>query len=108
MFRAQAQQQKEHVQVVKDQYRKVQEIYKRKMEDMQARLHKETKKLEGAERRRKLELEGYGADLQAMRKKAAFYQKYVAKLRKLVEEDEPVAFSDDEGRIDEAADEDDD
>jgi hypothetical protein len=86
----------------------VQEIYKRKMEDMTERLHKETKKLDVTERRRKLELEGYGSDLQAMRKKVAFYQKYIAKLRKLVEEDQAIEFSDEEGRIDEVADEDDD
>jgi hypothetical protein len=33
------------------------------MGEMQDRLHKETKKLETTERRRKLELEGYGSDL---------------------------------------------
>jgi hypothetical protein len=57
------------------------------MGEMQDRLHKETKKLETLERRRKLELEGYGSDLYAMRKKIGFYQKYITKLRKLVEED---------------------
>jgi len=39
------------------------------------------------ERRRKHELEGYGSDLQNMRKKIIFYQKYISKLRKLVQED---------------------
>jgi hypothetical protein len=43
--------------------------------------------MEIAERRRKLELEGYGADLQAMKKKIGFYQKYILKLKKLIEED---------------------
>lgn len=51
----------------------MQEIYKRKMDDMQEKLAKETKKMEVAERRRKLELEGYGADLSAMKKKILFY-----------------------------------
>ena len=51
----------------------MQEIYKRKMGDMQDRLAKETKKMEVAERRRKMELEGYGADLQAMKRKIGFY-----------------------------------
>ena len=76
---------------------------------MQDRLHKETKKLETTERRRKLELEGYGSDLQAMRKKIGFYQKYITKLRKLVEEDqeeEGIEFSDEED--DQGGDDDDD
>jgi hypothetical protein len=57
------------------------------MEDMQERLKKETKKMEVAERRRKFDLDGYGADLQAMKKKIEFYQKYIMKLKKVVEED---------------------
>ena len=43
------------------------------MSDMQERLTKETKKMEVNERRRKHELEGYGADLQNMRRKIGFY-----------------------------------
>ena len=43
------------------------------------------------ERRRKLELEGYGADLQNMRRKIEFYHKYISKLKTLVEEDKGVA-----------------
>ena len=54
---------------------------------MNERLEKETKKLQTADRRRKLDLEGYQADLQAMKKKVLFYQKYIAKLKKLVEEE---------------------
>lgn len=57
------------------------------MSEMQDRLQKETKKMEVNERRRKLELEGYGADLQAMKKKIAFYHKYISKLRRLVDEE---------------------
>jgi hypothetical protein len=43
------------------------------MDDMQDKLGKEGKKMEVAERRRKLELEGYSADLSAMGKKIVFY-----------------------------------
>lgn len=57
---------------------------------MQERLVKETKKMEVNERRRKHELEGYGSDLQNMKKKIQFYHKYITKLRKLVEEDQVV------------------
>lgn len=40
---------------------------------MADRLGKETKKMEAQEKRRKLELEGYQSDLQAMKKKIGFY-----------------------------------
>lgn len=62
-FRDQSRIQKENITIIKDQYKKVQEIYKRKMADMSERLEKETKKLQTADRRRKLDLEGYQADL---------------------------------------------
>ena len=57
------------------------------MTDMKEKLAKETKKMEVAERRRKLELEGYNADLSAMKKKIQFFQKYIAKMRKAVDEE---------------------
>jgi len=43
------------------------------MGDMKERLSKESKKMEVNEKRRKLELEGYGSDLLAMKKKIGFY-----------------------------------
>jgi hypothetical protein len=54
---------------------------------MQGLLEKESSKTSNQERRRKCELEGYGADLQNMEKKVEFYQKYIYKLRSLVAED---------------------
>jgi hypothetical protein len=57
------------------------------MDYMQDKLGKESKKMEVAERRRKLELEGYSADLSAMGKKIVFYQKYIAKMKRAVEEE---------------------
>jgi len=90
-FRDQAKIQQENIAIIKDQYRKVQEIYKRKTQEMQERLEGDTNKVNKTESRRKLELEGYSADLQNMRRKIEFYQKYVAKLKSLVEEDRGVA-----------------
>ena len=58
---------------------------------MQERLTTETTKVERNEQRRKLELEGYAADLQNMKRKIEFYQKYITKLKALVEEDRGVA-----------------
>ena len=86
-FREQSRTQKENIAIIKDQYKKVQEIYRRKMDDMQDKLAKETKKMEGAERRRKLELEGYAADMQAVKRKILFYVKYIAKMKRAVEDE---------------------
>jgi hypothetical protein len=69
------------------------------MADMQEKLTKETKKMEIAERRRKLELEGYSSDLSAIKKKIQFFQKYIAKMKKAVEEErgeEVMEMSEDE------------
>lgn len=81
--------------IIKDQYKKVQDIYKKKMTDMQDMLGKETNKMQVAEQRRKLELEGYSSDLNAMKKKIAFYQKYIVKLKKLVDDEQPVYDNED-------------
>jgi len=58
---------------------------------MKERLENESKKANKHESRRKLELEGYGADLENMKRKIEFYQKYISKLKALVEEDQGVA-----------------
>ena len=90
-FRDQAKIQQENIAIIKDQYRKVQEIYKRKMSEMTERLKLDSTKVDKQESRRKLELEGYSADLQNMKRKIEFYQKYITKLKSLVEEDRGVA-----------------
>lgn len=68
---------------------------------MQDKLAKETKKMEIAERRRKLELEGYSSDLAAIKRKIQLYQKHIAKMKKAVEEErgagEVMEMSEDEG-----------
>lgn len=86
-FREQSVLQQENISIIRDQYRKVQEIYKRKTADMSERLEQLTTKADRAEKRRKLELEGFGADLENMTRKIEFYQKYITKLKSLVEED---------------------
>ena len=90
-FRDQTRIQQENISIIRDQYRKVQEIYKRKTSDMKERLENETKKADTLDSRRKLELEGYSSDLQNMQRKINFYQKYITKLKSLVEEDRGVA-----------------
>mmetsp|Transcript_26320 Transcript_26320/g.35136 ORF Transcript_26320/g.35136 Transcript_26320/m.35136 type:complete len:105 (+) Transcript_26320:1273-1587(+) len=58
---------------------------------MKERLETETTKVDRNEERRRLELEGFTADLQNMKRKIEFYQKYISKLKALVEEDRGVA-----------------
>ena len=66
----------------------MQEIYNGKLAKLNDRSEKEDKKLKTLERRRNLELEGYHQDLHAMKKKVSFYEKYINKLKTLVEEDQ--------------------
>ena len=58
---------------------------------MKERLTNETTKADNLDKRRKLELEGFSADLQNMQRKINFYHKYISKLKALVEEDRGVA-----------------
>lgn len=58
---------------------------------MKERLETMTAKADRVESRRRLELEGYGADLENMKRKLEFYQKYISKLKELVEQDQGVA-----------------
>ena len=58
---------------------------------MNERLEGLTNKADRVEQRRKLELEGYCADLENMKRKIEFYQKYISKLKSLVEQDQGVA-----------------
>lgn len=90
-FREQSRVQQEVISIIKDQYRKVNEIFTRKTTSMKERLEKDSKKLNANESRRKLELEGYAADLQSMKRKIEFYKKYITKLKALVEDDQGVA-----------------
>ena len=90
-FRDQSRLAQENISIIRDQYRKVQEVYKRKTAEMKERLEQETTKVDRNEERRRLELEGFAADLQNMKRKIEFYQKYISKLKALVEEDRGVA-----------------
>ena len=72
-FREQSRLAQENISIIRDQYRKVQEVYKRKTAEMKERLEQETTKVDRNEERRRLELEGFAADLQNMKRKIEFY-----------------------------------
>lgn len=49
--------------IIRDQYNKLQQIYKRKMESLNLTLEKEETSLQNKSAKRKLDLEGYSSDL---------------------------------------------
>ena len=49
--------------IIRDQYNKLQQIYKRKMETLNSTLDKEETSLQNKSGKRKLDLEGYSSDL---------------------------------------------
>ena len=59
--------------MIKDQYRKVSEVYKRKCAEMKDQIDREGKKTETYDRRRKCEIEGISSDLSNMKRKVDFY-----------------------------------
>ena len=63
----------ENMSIIRDQYNKLQAVYKRKMEAYQERLLKDESKLDTTMGKRKLELEGFHSDLQNLEKRMVFY-----------------------------------
>ena len=59
--------------VIKNQYKNVSEVYKRKVIEMREQIERETNKTETYDRRRKCEIEGISSDLSNMRRKVEFY-----------------------------------
>ena len=59
--------------VIKDQYKKVSEVYKSKVTEMKDQIAREETKTSGLVRRRACEQAGVASDLQNMRRKVEFY-----------------------------------
>ena len=89
-FQEQDRVQQQAIAQIKDQYKKLSEEFKRKQQKYSEQIERETAKMQGLERRRNCELEGYSADLSNMKRKVEFYQKYITKLKQLVSEERPV------------------
>mgnify|MGYP000873075214 CR=1 FL=1 len=62
-FRDQNRSHNENMSIIRDQYNKLQVVYKRKMQALQERLEKDESKLDTCSSKRKLELEGFQSDL---------------------------------------------
>jgi len=79
--------QTEIISIIKEQYDKIQEIYRNKSATLVKEIEKSKNKLHKTEQRRGLELEGYHEDLRLLEKKVKFYEDYTQKLKTLVEQD---------------------
>lgn len=73
--------------VIRDQYKKLNDVYSKKKEFLEARLFEQENRLTQSQGKRKLDLEGYQSDLQNLKKRMVFYQNYIGKLKKLVDKD---------------------
>lgn len=86
-FKDQSNLQSEMISIIKEQYDKIQEIYRIKSTNLIKAIDQIKGKLSKNETRRNLELSGYMEDLKLLNKKVSFYENYVNKLKHLVEED---------------------
>ena len=87
-FREQNQQHAQNMFVIRDQYKKLSQVFTAKKEALDDRLQKDTDRLKQMHAKRKLDLEGYGSDLSNLKKRMVFYQNYIGKLKKLVDRDQ--------------------
>ena len=75
------------INIIKEQYDKIHEIYRVKSKTLIDAIEKSRFKMGKTETRRNLDLQGYQEDLKLLEKKVSFYESYTNKLKALVEED---------------------
>ncbi len=94
-YRKQNQVQEEELQIIKvcsiliyskEQYLRIQQIYLSKIQVLEENEKKLTKKYSDLERRRNLEIEGFGRDVDGVKRKIKLFDLYMARLKKLVQE----------------------
>lgn len=81
--------------MIKEQYKKVSEVFKNKVAEMRDQIAREETKTSVLVRRRACEQSGVASDLQNMKRKVEFYQKYINKLKQLVIEEASQQSMDD-------------
>ena len=94
-FRDQNRSHNENMSIIRDQYNKLQAIYKKKMDVFNEKLNDQNTKLDKFSEKRRLDLEGFHSDLQNLEKRMTFYQNYIGKLKKLVDRDQHVNLGND-------------
>lgn len=72
-FKKQSDIQTEYINIIKDQYEKIQEIYREKSKALLEKIEKAKKRMNKTEARRSLELAGYYEDLRLLNKKSSVY-----------------------------------
>ena len=87
-FRDQNRSHNENMSIIRDQYNKLQAIYKKKMDVFTEKQNEQNTKLDKFSEKRRLDLEGFHSDLQNLEKRMTFYQNYIGKLKKLVDRDQ--------------------
>jgi hypothetical protein len=73
-YRSQVKNREENLQVLKEQYKKVQQIYLQRVKDLEESLSKLAEKYTTLEKRRNLEVEGFKGDIRALRKRLENYE----------------------------------
>ena len=81
-----------HISAVRDQYNKLSKLHEKKMTSQVEKYDKAKDKLEKTSAKRKLDLEGFSSDLSNLEKRMVFYQNYIMKLKKLVDQDKMENF----------------
>lgn len=91
-FRDQSKGHDVHISVIRDQYKKLSQLHEKKMTANVEKYEKNQEKLDKTVTKRKLELEGFSSDLSNLEKRMVFYQNYICKLKKLVDQDKVESF----------------
>lgn len=83
-FRHQAQIQEENLQIIKEQYMRLQQIYLSKIKNLEDNLEKEKRMYDNLKQRRDLEIEGFHRDIKDVKRKTKIYDEYLYRIKKLV------------------------
>ncbi len=85
-FRQQTQAQTEGLQILKEQYERIQQISMDRVHALEEQAARANKKWQESERRRKLETEGFVRDVEMMKRKARVYDEYMHRVKRLVDQ----------------------
>ena len=85
-FRQQSQVHEESLQIIKEQYLRLQEIYLAKIRALEENLKKSNAKCKDLERRRTMEIEGFHRDIDTVKRKTRIYDEYLHRVKRLIDE----------------------
>jgi len=85
-FRQQTQVQEENLQIIKEQYLRLQQIYLNKIKGLEEGLERANKKYKNLELHRASEIEGCKRDIDMVKRKIRIYDEYLHRVKKLIDE----------------------